>query len=126
MINRRWRSTAVSASMVAALSVALTGCAEEPPDDPDYRGVCVDPSGIRLDDEACDDEEGGHSGGHTTWVFFPRGSTVPQVGKPAGGGVKAVPQGRSAAYGGAPKAGGQVARGGFGGNGHGRAGSVGG
>lgn len=106
----RRRSAAVSVSLVAALSVAMTGCGSSD-DDPDYRGVCVDKSTQkRVDDKQCDNNGGG--GGRSSFVYFPRGATVPPVGSAVHGGSAAAPKGAS------------VARGGFGGGAHG--GSVGG
>lgn len=119
------RSAAVTVSLVAAVSLAMTGCGAPEDDDPDYRGVCVDEqTQQRVDDDECDD---GH--GHHSVVFFHRGSTVPPVGSRVSGGSARPPAGASSARGGAPRQGGTV-RGGFGGSGAkgggGKGGSVGG
>jgi hypothetical protein len=114
----RRRSTAVSVSLVAALSVTMTGCGS--PDTTEYNGVCVDRrTNTRVDDDRCDESRGGGHG----WVYYRPGQSVPAVGGVATGGTTTVPDGASVARGGGPAKGGVVARGGFGG---GKGGSVGG
>jgi hypothetical protein len=77
--------------------------------------MCVDEqTHQRVDDDQCDDDDG-H--GHSSIIFFPRGSTMPPVGSAVTGGVRKVPQGATSARGGAPRQGGTVQRGGFGGSG---------
>jgi len=99
-------------SMVAALSVAMTGCGAS---DPDWTKVCVDSgTGRRVVDADCDSGGGGAHG----WRYYGSGSYVPGVGESASGGSASVPRGSSVGRGAA-------VRGGFGGHGSGH-GSVGG
>jgi hypothetical protein len=106
------RSGAVTVSLVAALSVAMTGCGSQ---STEYNGVCVDNrTNTRVDDSNCNRGGGGHG-----WVYYRPGQSAPAVGQRAFGGTTTVPDGASVAHGGGPAKGGVVARGGFGGHGGG-------
>lgn len=110
---QRRRSTAVTVSLVAALSVTMTGCSSG--SGTDYNGVCIDKvTQKRIDDTQCKNGSGGHG-----WVYYRSGVSVPAVGSDARSGLGAVPKGASAVRGGVSAKGGVVARGGFGGGAHG-------
>ena len=105
----RRRSRSVTAPLAAALALVVSGCATEPAS----QGVCRDErTDQRVDDDECRRGTGGFG-----WWFFLAGSRYPAIGQavsPLGG--SATPQaGARAVRGGAPVAGGTVAKGGFGG-----------
>lgn len=109
----RWRGAAIAIPVSVLVGSVLTGCGSS---GPDYRGVCQDPiTNRRIDDGRCD-RGGGYVGGGR-WVYFPRGATVVPIGSPMTGGVSSVPPGARSVRGGAPREGGVVTRGGFGGKG---------
>jgi hypothetical protein len=71
--SRRRRSAAVSATLAAAFSLAVTGCSGSRPD---YRGVCTDrQTGTRVDDDECRHGSPGHA-----WYYYGRGARYPAVG----------------------------------------------
>jgi hypothetical protein len=107
IVSRRRRSAAVSASLAAAFSLAVTGCSGSRPD---YRGVCTDRStGTRVDDARCRDGSPGHA-----WYYYGRGVRYPALGQRVSGGTFSAPRGASVAAGGASAKGGTVAKGVFG------------
>lgn len=111
--SRRRRSAAVSATLAAAFSLAVTGCSASRPD---YRGVCTDRStGTRVDDEECR-----HGSAGRAWYYYGRGKRYPAVGQRVAGGTFTPPSGARVVSGGASPKGGSVARGVFGGSSHGR------
>lgn len=105
----RRRSRSVTAPLAAALALVVSGCGTTA----SSQGVCRDErTDQRVDDEQC--RRG--TAGFGFW-FFAVGSRYPAIGQavsPLGG--SATPQaGTRAVRGGAPVAGGTVAKGGFGG-----------
>ena len=105
--SRRRRSAAVSATLAAAFSLAVTGCSGSRPD---YRGVCTDrQTGTRVDDDQCRHGSAGHA-----WYYYGRGVRYPAVGQRVGGGTFTPPRGATVAAGGASAKGGSVAKGVFG------------
>lgn len=96
MASRRKRSAAVALS-AAFLATNVCACSSS---QSDYAEVCQETSTQkRADDSKCDKHVAGHS-----WVYIPRGSTVPPVGSKI-----------SSGYSTSKPAGYSVSRGGFGG-----------
>lgn len=104
---------AATAALVG-LFAAVTLTSPESGDDADYGAVCVDDHDVRVDDARCDGT--GSSGGH--WYYVRSGGSVPGVGTRVSGGSFVEPDGAqySVTRGGVDPAGGEVARGGFGGH----------
>lgn len=114
---RRSRRVAVGAISAMTAAVVLAGCGGEP----DTVAVCVDEQGTRIDDDQCDDDDGSGGGRAHIWHYYRAGSRVPAVGQRSTGAVT-DPKGAVVQRGGAPRAGGAVAKGGFGGRGSGGSG----
>ena len=105
----RRRSRSVSAPLAAVLALVVSGCGTST----QAQGVCRD----ERTDQRVDDDQCRRGGGGFAWVFFATGLRYPAIGQavsPFGG--SASPQaGTRVVRGGAPVAGGTVAKGGFGG-----------
>jgi hypothetical protein len=106
-VPSRRRSLTVSASLTAALALALSGCSSS---NPTHRAACVDrQTGERIPDRDCE-----RGFGHGGWYFLPIGARFPGLGARAAGGSFAPPRGDSRPYAGLDTKGGTVAKGGFG------------
>jgi hypothetical protein len=115
--HRRRRSTlvvvgAATTAVVAAVALMAAG------DDPDYQAVCADPqTGVRVDDEQCDDDGGSSGLRGFGWYYLGRGSRAVATGAKVTGGSFLAPDPTrfSVRRGGVPRVGGTISRGGFGG-----------
>ena len=113
------------AIVLTVASSALAGCHDTQTSDWDAgpSRVCVDPTGVRVDDQTCPDTTSQHGGGGGAhWVYFGGGRTVPRIGAMAAG-ASSTPE-PGVAYVSAPAEG--ISRGGFGGTAHGAGGERGG
>ena len=102
----------VTIGVTAVLVATLSGCSDSAEEDYDYGAVCADrQTQVRVDDDLCDDDGGFHG-----WYYIPTGSRAQPVGEGVSGGSFDSPPSDEQAYrGGVPPEGGEVSRGGFGG-----------
>jgi hypothetical protein len=114
------KSTVVALGITALLAPSLSACSSN--DDVDNQAVCVDQqTQERVDDNQCADERSSGGIGSSPFLWYFLGTAVggrgfPGIGQrvPAGG-TYGTPSSGSYRRGGVPRAGGTVARGGFGG-----------
>jgi hypothetical protein len=109
----RRRSRSVTLGVTAVLATTLFGCSASQEEEYEYGAVCVDEqTQRRVDDDRCDVGDGSHG-----WYYIPTGSRAQPVGeRVSGGSFVPPPSGQQAYLGGVPPEGGEVSRGGFGGN----------
>ena len=108
----RRRSASVSLGVAAVLVATLSGCsASADEEDYDYGAVCVDQdTQQRVDDDDDCDERPTYG-----WYFIPVGAIAPGIGERVGDGSFGSPSSDEAVcYGGVPREGGEITRGGFG------------
>ncbi len=107
----RRRSASVSLGVAAVLVATLSGCSGEE-EEYEYGAVCADQqTELRVDDDDDCDDRGSYG-----WYFIPTGSRAAAVGERVSGGSFDPPPSGAATYrGGVPSEGGEVSRGGFGG-----------
>lgn len=79
MANRRSTKVTLSVAFLALAAATLSGCGSD--EDPDYGQICIDEqTHLRVDDDECDDNDGGSS---FVWFWYPYSAGAPAVGSRA-------------------------------------------